>query len=244
MQTMMQSPQFLQQMSSVMSNPAVLDQIIASNPQLAAIAPDVRQVFQSDRFREMISNPESLRSMLQMASAFQGAGGAGAGASPFGGAFGFPGAGGSTFPAPGDPSTAPASTASQSNNTSSTGSQPAPNPFATLFPPVPPAGTGAGTGAGGAPASPFGMFDPAAFARMQAAMGAAGGGGLGGFGGLGAPPTTAPADTRSPEERFQVQLEQLQSMGFIDASQNVRALLATGGNVHSAVDYILRGGGL
>jgi len=54
----------------------------------------------------------------------------------------------------------------------------------------------------------------------------------------------APADTRPPEERFAQQLEQLQSMGFTNASQNVRALLATGGNVHSAVEYILNGGGL
>lgn len=38
-------------------------------------------------------------------------------------------------------------------------------------------------------------------------MGAAGGGGLGGFGGFGAPPAAVPADTRPPEERFQVQLE-------------------------------------
>lgn len=54
MQNMMQSPQFLQQMSSVMSNPAVLDQIISSNPQLAAIGPQVREMFQSERFREMM----------------------------------------------------------------------------------------------------------------------------------------------------------------------------------------------
>lgn len=33
-------------------------------------------------------------------------------------------------------------------------------------------------------------------------------------------------------------------MGFTDASQNVRALLATAGNVHSAIEYILTGGGL
>ncbi|KAG2116306.1 hypothetical protein BD769DRAFT_1485851 [Suillus cothurnatus] len=237
MQSMMQSPQFLQQMSSVMSNPAVLDQIIASNPQLAAIAPQVREVFQSERFREMISNPESFRSMLQMASAFQGAGG-GAGASPFGGAFGFPGVGGGTFPAPGTPSTAPASSAPSNPSTSPTGTQPAPNPFAALFPPVPPAGAGTGAGAG---TSPFGMFDPAALAQMQSAFG--GGGGLGGFGGFGAPPA-APADSRPPEERFQVQLQQLQDMGFTNASQNVRALLATGGNVHSAIEYILTGGGL
>jgi ubiquilin len=240
MQSMMQSPQFLQQMSSVMSNPAILDQIIASNPQLAAIAPQVREVFQSERFREMISNPESFRLMLQMASGFQGAG-AGAGASPFGGAFGFPSAGGGGgFPAPGVPSTAPASSASSNPSTSPTSSQPAPNPFAAFFPPVPPASAGTGAGVG---TNPFGMFDPAALTQMQAAFGGGGGGGLGGFGGFGAPPA-APADSRPPEERFQVQLQQLQDMGFTNASQNVRALLATGGNVHSAIEYILSGGGL
>jgi ubiquilin len=47
-----------------------------------------------------------------------------------------------------------------------------------------------------------------------------------------------------PEVRYQVQLEQLQNMGFTNASQNVRALLATGGNVHAAIEYILNGGGL
>jgi ubiquilin len=38
--------------------------------------------------------------------------------------------------------------------------------------------------------------------------------------------------------------QQLQDMGFTDASGNVRALLATGGNVHSAIEYILNGGGV
>lgn len=33
-------------------------------------------------------------------------------------------------------------------------------------------------------------------------------------------------------------------MGFTNASQNVRALLATAGNVHAAIEYILGGGGL
>jgi len=86
-------------------------------------------------------------------------------------------------------------------------------------------GAGAG-GAGGA--DPFGL-------------GALGG--LGGFGGAAGAPAAA-ADTRSPEERFQVQLQQLQDMGFTNATQNVRALLATAGNVHSAIEYILNGGGM
>ena len=33
-------------------------------------------------------------------------------------------------------------------------------------------------------------------------------------------------------------------MGFINASQNIRALLATAGNVQGAVEYILSGNGL
>ena len=68
------------------------------------------------------------------------------------------------------------------------------------------------------------------------------GGGLGSYGYASSP--QQPADTRPAEERFQVQLQQLQDMGFVNASQNVRALLATGGNVNSAIEYILGGGGL
>lgn len=33
-------------------------------------------------------------------------------------------------------------------------------------------------------------------------------------------------------------------MGFTNARQNIRALLATGGNVNHAIEYILGGGGL
>ena len=281
MQTMLNSPQFLQQMSSVMSNPAVLDQILASNPQLAAMGPQVREVFRSERFRQMMSNPDTLRMMLQMSSLMRddtmgGMGGMGG----FGGAGGF-GAGGG-FPAPGLPSTA----RQQSTTTPPAGSPPAqaPNPFMNPFFPTPPSTTapasgdaGAGAGATGA-APPAGLFDPAMMQQMLAALGggagagaaAAGAGmgaspfGMGGLGGLGAfgGPPVAPADSRPPEERFQVQLQvcalryslwpgayeervqQLQDMGFTNASQNVRALLATGGNVHSAIEYILNGGGL
>lgn len=54
MQGMWNNPAFLQQMSSLMSNPAIVDQIIASNPQLAGMGPQVRQVFQSEQFRQMM----------------------------------------------------------------------------------------------------------------------------------------------------------------------------------------------
>lgn len=54
MQTMLNSPQFLQQMSAMMSNPAVVDQIIATNPQLAAMGPSVRAAMQDEGFRSMV----------------------------------------------------------------------------------------------------------------------------------------------------------------------------------------------
>lgn len=50
----MNSPAFLQQMAGMMSNPQVLDQVIASNPQLAAMGPQVREMFQSEHFRQMM----------------------------------------------------------------------------------------------------------------------------------------------------------------------------------------------
>ncbi|KAF9225119.1 hypothetical protein BS17DRAFT_807508 [Gyrodon lividus] len=223
MQTLMSSPQFLQQMSSVMSNPAVLDQLIASNPQLSAIAPQVRELFQSEQFRHMMSNPETFRSMLQMASAFRGMGG-----DPFGNSFGGGAAGAGAFPAPGVPSTGTTTTSADGQQQSQ--QQHPANPFASFFPPPQPSATGAG-------AVPN-LFDPALMQQMQTAFGGFGGG-------FGAPAAAAaPADTRPPEERFQVQLQQLQDMGFTNAAQNVRALLATAGNVHAAIEYILSGGGL
>lgn len=133
------------------------------------------------------------------------------------------GTGGDTAaPAPGSPPNANAAAAA--------------NPFAalsSLFGSMPPPAQGGG-------ASPFGMVDPA---LVQSLLGGLGGTATG-TASMAIPPFAAPADTRPPEERFQVQLQQLQDMGFTNAAQNVRALLATAGNVHAAIEYILGGGGL
>jgi ubiquilin len=230
MQSMMNSPQFLQQMSSMLSNPAVLDSIIASNPQLAAMGPQVREVFQSEHFRDLISNPERMQQMMQMSQALRNMG-ALSGGSPFGAPFGGAAAGG--FPAPGNPSTA----RSTDSNTTQTPT-PSTNTTAPAFPNLfaPPAGN-----TGGASANPMGGMDPALLSML---FGGGFGGAGGGFGALGGGAPAAPADTRPPEVRFETQLQQLQDMGFTNASQNIRALQATGGNVHSAIEYILSGGGL
>lgn len=49
----------------------------------------------------------------------------------------------------------------------------------------------------------------------------------------------APAAPANPEVAYATQLQQLQDMGFFDRESNVRALVATGGNVHAAVERLL-----
>ncbi|KAK6150299.1 hypothetical protein DH2020_015231 [Rehmannia glutinosa] len=60
-------------------------------------------------------------------------------------------------------------------------------------------------------------------------------GGLGTAGGI----TTPNRSQVPPEELYAPQLSQLQEMGFPDAQENIRALNATAGNVHAAVERLL-----
>jgi ubiquilin len=84
-----------------------------------------------------------------------------------------------------------------------------------------------------------------AMAQMQQLFGdAMPGGGLGGgLGGSMFAPPVAPAGP--PEEVYASQLSQLNDMGFFSQEENIRALQATGGNVHAAVERLLSnpGGG-
>ncbi|KAF9913920.1 hypothetical protein BX616_009312 [Lobosporangium transversale] len=53
--------------------------------------------------------------------------------------------------------------------------------------------------------------------------------------------TSTPGSTLPPpEERFQSQLASLRDMGFSDNQRNMRALLASGGDVNSAIEFLLR----
>jgi len=262
MQNLMESPQFLQQMASMMSNPALVDQLIASDPNLAGMAPQLRMMFANPQFQQMVSNPESLRQMFQTAAQMRAGGfdpanmGMGGLYPPFplGGGFGGgagtsgastgAAAGTATSPGVGGPTNLFNQAAQGGGVAGATGAA-APNPFAALLGggaglgAQSPGGVGnAAAGAGGGGANPFGMVDPNLMSQLLG-----GPGGFGGFGGAGSA-TAPPADSRPVEERFQVQLQQLNDMGFTNASQNVRALLATAGNVHAAIEYILGGNGL
>lgn len=286
MQSMMDSPQFHQQMATMMSNPQLMEQLISMDPNMAQMAPQIRQMIQSPYFQQMLQNPDAMRQMFQMAGQLRASGvdpsnpasmmGALGGMGGMGGLGGFgalgapPGATDTTSGAggvPGQPANlfAQAAGAGGAGTGASTGATspgaggaaPPFNPF-SLFGGMGGAGGAGGAGsptspgsppaAGAGGANPFGMVDPALMQQLLGGFGApggAGGAGAGGFGGglFGGAPA-APADSRPPEERFQVQLQQLQDMGFTNAQQNVRALLATGGNVHAAIEYILGGGGM
>jgi len=259
----------------LMANPGVMDQLLNSDPNFRNMPPFMRQMLQSDEFRQQLANPEYLRQMFQMGQALRSGGaipgaGLGGGFSPF-----VPGGGaGNAAPNPNSGNLFEQAAATGAAGGGAGAGGPGANQLAALFSGgasafgAPPAGgaattgagagteggaagAGAGAGAGGNP-SPYGMVDPNLIQQILGAPGGAagGGGGLwgaspfgGGFGGFGAPPAPA-APAVPPEERFQVQLQQLNEMGFQNASQNVRALLATNGNVHAAIEYILSGGGI
>ncbi|WVQ78129.1 hypothetical protein IAT38_000210 [Cryptococcus sp. DSM 104549] len=266
MTNMMQSPEFLRSMSDMLARPEVVDQIIASNPQLASMGPQVRQMMQSPFFRQMLSNPDSLRMMMQMQAGMGGAGGGlggmggfnpfaagGAGGAGAAGAGGAPAAPTDPFPnlfapqAAAQPGTPSGDRAAPSPGAGGAGA--AANPFggagAGGIPPGLAAllggmGGGAGAGAGGAGAGGAGTGGNP-FGGFDPAMLFGGGGPFGGAGGSpwGAP--AAPRDDRPPEEIYATQLGQLNAMGLWDAQKNIRALRSTGGNVEAAIEMIFSG---
>jgi len=61
--------------------------------------------------------------------------------------------------------------------------------------------------------------------------------GMQGAGGMPGHPN--PADGRSPEERYAVQIQQLEGMGFPDKHSNVQALSQTNGDVNEAINALL-----
>ena len=69
----------------------------------------------------------------------------------------------------------------------------------------------------------MGGMDPAMMAQMQAMMG--GGAGAAGAG------TSAPADNRTPREKYGDQLQQIKDMGFNDEDTILQMLEQANGNV-------------
>ncbi|KAL4913757.1 hypothetical protein BDW62DRAFT_191821 [Aspergillus aurantiobrunneus] len=129
---MLENPQFQSAINEALQNPAMIDMMMQQNPMLRDM-PGARQMMQSPEFRRMLTDPHSLRHMMQFQRAMGGLGGGGAG-------------GGGAFPAPGVTNTTPEENrdSQTSNGTNATPQQPlfnplmtqglgAGNPFAALF---------------------------------------------------------------------------------------------------------------
>ncbi|ODV60135.1 ubiquitin domain-containing protein DSK2 ASCRUDRAFT_76644 [Ascoidea rubescens DSM 1968] len=246
MERTMNNPMFQEGMRSMLRDPQMIDYLIEQSPQLRAMGPMVRQMLQSEQFREMMTNPQMMRNAMEMQRSMQ-PGGAGPGpVNPF--SFNSPTAPSPTsaFPAPGVPSSQTNSgdstianagsntTTNDSNNNSSTttGSNTANSAANPTFPPL---------------FSPWAMFPPLnsnnpanptpnpasnqfmdQFLSMMQQQGAN-------------PATAPPVDTRPPEERYESQLRQLNDMGFFEFDRNIAALRRSGGSVQGAVEYLLNG---
>jgi ubiquilin len=108
----LQDPNFAQMMREAMNNPQFIDMMVNSHPQLRAMGPQARQMLQSDQFRRMMTDPEVIRSMMQMQQMFGGGSG---------------GMGGQeAFPAPGSTNT------TETQSTQNQQQQMPQNPFAAL----------------------------------------------------------------------------------------------------------------
>ncbi|KAL4875038.1 hypothetical protein BJY04DRAFT_171408 [Aspergillus karnatakaensis] len=127
MLNMLENPQFQSAINEALQNPAMIDMMIQQNPMLRDV-PGARQMMQSPEFRRMLTDPNSLRHMMQLQRAMGGAGLGGAG-----------GGGGGAFPAPGV-----TDATSEETRDGQNGSGANANPGASLFNPFIPQALGAG----------------------------------------------------------------------------------------------------
>ncbi|KAF2751494.1 hypothetical protein M011DRAFT_436584 [Sporormia fimetaria CBS 119925] len=244
---MMQDPNFLSQMNEAMDNPQVIE-MLSQNPMIRG-NPMLANMLRNPEMRRLLFNPEMMRLQLQMSR-------------------GMEGGNASAMAMPGETDTTPQQNpTSQTSGSTGTGqptgapSPPPANPFASLFG-APPASAGQqqpnpmaemtrqmmqnpealraamNMFSGGAPANQSMGSDstgttsppPNPFASLL-------GGGMD-LGGFGSPP---PQDNRPPEEVYEVQLRQLNEMGFYEFDRNVAALRRSGGNVQGAIEHLLGG---
>lgn len=160
----LQDPNFAQQLNEALQNPQLIDMMINQNPQLRAMGPQARQMLQSESFRNMMTNPDHMRAMLEMQRAM--------GQDPFGGA----GGGQEAFPMPGATTTTDQQHQNQGQTQNAGQPQNQQNPFASMFggngggmnpfmfmpPPPQTQDRSANPAAGTQPANPFAaLFNPA-----------------------------------------------------------------------------------
>lgn len=62
----MSNTAFQQSVNAMLSNPQMLDYIINQNPQLRAMGPQIRDILQSLLFKQMLMNPQMMKSLMDM----------------------------------------------------------------------------------------------------------------------------------------------------------------------------------
>lgn len=133
---MLNNPHVAQQMNEMMNNDQFLDMMIQSNPMLRN-NPNAREMVRSPLFRQMMTNPDALRSAARLQRMIRGNGAQ------------------SAFPMPGVTDTTPgAGNSNATTNTSSTEGQP------NLFDPAAWANIPGLAGLGGQSGSPAALFNP------------------------------------------------------------------------------------
>jgi ubiquilin len=105
------NPHFQQVMREAINNPQIQDMIINQTPHLRAMGPQARQIFNSEYFRSMMTDPNMLRNLMQMQEQM--------GMGPFAG-----GGGQGAFPAPGVTNTTEENAAGNTGNAGAQAGQP------------------------------------------------------------------------------------------------------------------------
>lgn len=119
MADLLSNPMMAQAMAEAFNNPAVIDQMIASNPMLANMNPDeARRLLNNPVMRNMMTNPDAIRAAARMRRMMAGGGANG-------------------FPAPGVTDNTPNAATGAGNNNANANAQ---NPFAMFSPFGMPAG--------------------------------------------------------------------------------------------------------
>jgi len=142
--SMLENPAVRAQMNELLSNPSMVDEMIRMNPMLAQM-PGARQMLQSPMFRQMMTDPDAMRSMMNMQRSM--GMGRGAGAT-------------SAFPAPGGTGAESTGAAGEQGQNTQPGQglqSPPPNPFAMFGAP----------GGAGMQGNPFAqLFNPGMFGQQ------------------------------------------------------------------------------
>ncbi|CAJ0832730.1 16865_t:CDS:1 [Entrophospora sp. SA101] len=66
MEQVLNNPAFMQYISQLMQDPQFIDNVIAMNPQLGEMAPQLRQLSRGPEFQSLLSNPEAIRHMATL----------------------------------------------------------------------------------------------------------------------------------------------------------------------------------